>query len=93
LSYFPTFPITLNSKYDRFTIEKAKGNIEFKKTTNGVLIDEKGNPSKWNVYTKIWLKDRQDDSSLASTLASTTLKPLISLVSLPISKVYQIWSF
>lgn len=47
--------------YDRYYIEKEKGNIEFKETTNGVLIDKDGNPSKWNVYTKIWLKDRQDE--------------------------------
>lgn len=47
--------------YDRYYIEKEKGNVEFKETTNGVLIDKDGNPSKWNIYTKIWLKDRQDD--------------------------------
>lgn len=47
--------------YDRYYIEKAKGNVEFKETTNGVLIDKDGNPSKWNIYTKIWLKDRQDE--------------------------------
>lgn len=47
--------------YDRYYIEKEKGNAEFKETTNGVLIDKDGNPSKWNIYTKIWLKDRQDE--------------------------------
>ena len=47
--------------YDRYYIEKEKGNVEFKETTNGVLIDKDGNPSKWNIYTKIWLKDRQDE--------------------------------
>lgn len=45
---------------DRYLEEKAKGNILFVETKNGVLITPDGTPSKWNVYTKIWLKDRQD---------------------------------
>jgi adenine-specific DNA-methyltransferase len=46
--------------YERYLEEKQKGNIEFKKSKNGVLIDADGNVAKWNIYTKIWLKERQD---------------------------------
>lgn len=45
---------------ERYIIEKEKGNIEFKKS-DGVLIDAYGMPAKWNVYTKIWLSDRQEE--------------------------------
>jgi adenine-specific DNA-methyltransferase len=45
---------------DRYITEKEKGNIEFKKS-NGVLIDANGLPAQWNVYTKIWLSDRQEE--------------------------------
>ena len=45
---------------DRYLEEKQKGNIVFKKS-KGVLIDSNGNPAEWNVYTKIWLNDRQDE--------------------------------
>jgi adenine-specific DNA-methyltransferase len=45
---------------ERYLEEKAKGNIEFKKS-DGVLIDSNGKPAKWNVYTKIWLSDRQEE--------------------------------
>ena len=44
---------------DRYLEEKAKGNITFKKS-DGVLIDQFGQPAKWNIYTKIWLTDRQE---------------------------------
>ncbi len=54
--------------YDKYIEEKNKGNIEFKETTNGVLVDENGKPSKWNVYTKIWLKDRQDEGQIPSDI-------------------------
>lgn len=47
--------------FDKYISEKDKGNVEFKVTTNGVLVNENGMPSKWNVYTKIWLNDRQED--------------------------------
>ena len=45
---------------ERYILEKEKGNIEFKKS-DGVLIDADGKPAKWNVYTKIWLSDRQEE--------------------------------
>lgn len=45
---------------DRYIKEKEQGNIEFKKS-DGVLIDSEGKPAKWNVYSKIWLSERQED--------------------------------
>ncbi len=45
---------------ERYLYEKEHRNIEFK-ISNGVLIDANGNPSKWNVYSKIWLSNRQDE--------------------------------
>jgi len=45
---------------DRYLQEKQAGNIAYKKS-NGVLITAEGKPSKWNIYTKIWLSDRQDE--------------------------------
>ena len=63
-------PITTDGvwrwSYKLFKQEKAKGNIEFKETTKGVLVDENGKPSKWNIYTKIWLKDRQEEGTIPS---------------------------
>lgn len=36
-------------------------NILFKQTNTSSLVDENGNQSKWNIYTKIWLADRLDE--------------------------------
>lgn len=47
---------------DRYLQEKANNNIEFKKS-DGVLIDSEGHLAKWNVYTKIWLTDRQAEGA------------------------------
>ena len=46
---------------ERYKEEKLNGNILFIESPNGVLIDSEGRKSKWNVYTKIWLSDRQED--------------------------------
>ncbi len=46
---------------ERYIQEKAKNNLVFIESPNNVLISPDGTPSKWNVYTKIWLNDRQDD--------------------------------
>lgn len=54
--------------YDLFQEELKKGNVEFKRTDKGVLIDNEGNPARWNVYTKIWLKDRQDEGTIPNDL-------------------------
>lgn len=45
---------------ERYLQEKALGNITFKKS-DGVLINSHGQPAKWNVYSKIWLSDREDE--------------------------------
>lgn len=54
--------------YERFVDEKNKGNIVFKETSTSSLVDEKGNQSKWNIYTKIWLNDRLEDGRVPTDL-------------------------
>ena len=46
---------------DRLLSELDNNNILFKPSTNSSLIDENGNQSKWNIYTKIWLEDRLEE--------------------------------
>lgn len=46
---------------DRFLQELKNNNILFKQTNTSSLVDENGNQSKWNIYTKIWLADRLDE--------------------------------
>lgn len=55
---------------ERYILEKQNGNILFIESPNGVLIDENGNKSKWNVYTKIWLNDRQEDGQTPTNFIS-----------------------
>lgn len=50
--------------YERYISELLKGNIEFKKTNTSSLIDENGDKSKYNIYTKIWLNDRLDEGRI-----------------------------
>ncbi len=57
-------PQTANDKVwrwskERYLEEKKKGNIVFKPSKD-TLLDSDGNPAKWNVYTKIWLSDREE---------------------------------
>lgn len=47
---------------ERYLEEKAKGNITFKKS-NGVLLNHLGQAAEWNIYSKIWLSDRQEDGA------------------------------
>ena len=48
--------------YERYKEELKKGNILFKKSSSATaLVDENGNTSKWNVFNKIWLKDRLNE--------------------------------
>jgi len=68
-------PQTKNDKVwrwtsERYLKEKKEGNIVFKKTKNEVLIDSNGNPAKWNIYTKIWLKKRQEEGQTPTNLIS-----------------------
>ena len=46
---------------ERLKTELKNGNVLFKETSTSSLIDEKGNKSKWNIYTKIWLSDRLEE--------------------------------
>ncbi|AYF43709.1 DNA methylase N-4/N-6 domain-containing protein [Halobacteriovorax sp. BALOs_7] len=50
--------------YGRFKEELENDNVEFKKTNKSSLIDQDGNQAKWNIYTKIWLKDRMDEGKV-----------------------------
>ena len=54
--------------YELYKTELEKGNIEFKETKNGVLLDENRQPSSWNIYTKIWLNDRKDEGTIPNDL-------------------------
>ena len=54
--------------YDLYKSELEKGNVEFKQTAKGILLDELGKPSKWNIYTKIWLNDRMDEGTIPNDL-------------------------
>ena len=56
--------------FSKYIEEKEKGNIEFKITNNNVLWDENGQFSKWNVNTKIWLSDREEDGQLPNDFIS-----------------------
>ena len=46
---------------ERYIEERKNGNILFTPSKSGVLIQPDGTKSQWNVYTKIWLSDRQEE--------------------------------
>lgn len=52
----------------KFLEELSKGNVLFKETRNGILVDSNGEVSKWNIYTKIWLNDRQEEGQVPNDL-------------------------
>jgi adenine-specific DNA-methyltransferase len=54
--------------YERYKTELQSNNIVFKETDTSSLIDEKGEKSKWNIYTKIWLKDRLEEGRVPTDL-------------------------
>ena len=56
--------------YPKYLEEYNLGNVEFSKTTNKVLLDSDGNPSIWNINTKIWLNDRQEEGQLPNDFIS-----------------------
>jgi adenine-specific DNA-methyltransferase len=53
-------------RWTKVTFEKNKDRIVIKKVRSSNLLDEKGNPARWNVYTKTYLKD---------VIASSSIKP------------------
>lgn len=52
----------------KYLKELENGNVEFKETTSSPLVNANGEPSKWNIYTKIWLKDRQEEGQVPNDL-------------------------
>jgi adenine-specific DNA-methyltransferase len=42
----------------------SNGDIEFKSTDTSPLLDDDGKQSKWNIYSKIWLKERQAEGQI-----------------------------
>ena len=53
---------------DRFLKEVELGNVLFKETKSSPLVNENGKQAKWNIYTKIWLADREDEGQGPSDL-------------------------
>lgn len=54
--------------YARFKAEKQAGNIEFIKSDRTSLVTHDGAPAIWNIYYKIWLKDRLEDGQLPGNI-------------------------
>ena len=52
----------------RYLEESLKNNLVFKETTTSSLVDMNGKKSKWNIYTKIWLKDRIEEGRVPTNL-------------------------
>jgi adenine-specific DNA-methyltransferase len=50
--------------YEKYLEEKVRGNVEFAETGNDTLVGVDGSPTKWNINTKIWLKERQEEGQL-----------------------------
>ena len=54
--------------YSRFKSEKSAGNVEYIKSDRTSLVHPDGSPAQWNVYYKIWLKDRLEDGQLPGNI-------------------------
>ncbi len=54
--------------YGRFKQEKDAGNIEYLKSDKTSLVHPDGSPAQWNIYYKIWLKDRLADGQLPGNI-------------------------
>lgn len=54
--------------YSRYQKERALDNIEFIKSERTSLITSVGKQATWNVYYKIWLKDRLEDGQLPGNI-------------------------
>ncbi|HHJ4199436.1 TPA: site-specific DNA-methyltransferase [Aeromonas veronii] len=54
--------------YERFIAEKKSGNVEFIESDKTSLVTLNGAPAKWNVYYKIWLKDRMNEGQLPGNI-------------------------
>src|SRR5690606_18778059 len=70
--------------YKRYHEEKLAGNIEFIQSKQTSLVDQNGEPAKWNIYYKIWLNDRLEEGQVPGNIlakfesrhASSELKKL-----------------
>jgi adenine-specific DNA-methyltransferase len=54
--------------FHTFTKNRLDGRVVFKRTETSPLLDENGGKSKWNIYTKIYLHERQEAGLRPSTL-------------------------
>ena len=55
---------------ERYIEEKLKSNIVFTESNNNVLLDENGDYSRWNIYTKIWLSERMENGQTPTNLVT-----------------------
>lgn len=55
---------------ERYLRERAENNIVFIKSPKGVLMQPNGEPSEWNVYTKIWLSGREEEGQTPTNFIS-----------------------
>ena len=94
-------PESANDKVWRWTYETFAKNLEenrvnFKVTKTSPLLDENGNKSKWNIYTKIYLHERLKSGLLPVTFMdkypnSLASKLLIKLnIPFSFSKPYEL---
>ncbi len=68
--------------YETYAKQKQLGNIVFKETKTSALVDQDGNQSKYNLYNKVWLDERDGSvpadyiSDCENRLSSAELKKL-----------------
>lgn len=55
-------------KEETFLENLADDRVVFKQTKTSPLVDEHGDQSKWNIYTKLYLHERQESGMLPLTL-------------------------
>lgn len=55
-------------KEDTYLKNLADDRVVFKETKTSPLVDENGNQVKWNIYTKLYLHERQESGMLPLTL-------------------------
>ena len=54
--------------YSRFSQEKTNHNVEFIRSDRTALVKPDGSSASWNVYYRIWLKDRLEDGQLPGNI-------------------------
>jgi adenine-specific DNA-methyltransferase len=54
--------------YARYSKEKSQQNIEFVRSDRTSLVRPDGSKAKWNVYYRIWLKDRLEQGQLPGNI-------------------------